>query len=216
MVGAGVRGWFVPTLCLDAADPLPGLVKQLNAWQPRTLVAYASKARSLAVEQLEGRLKIAPRTVFSASEVFTDEALKLIARAWGSQPFDVYGATETAAIASEREHHEGLHLFEDLVITEVVDQDHRPVPPGECGDKVLVTVLFSRTQPLIRHEMSDRVRLAPRECPSGKPYAIIGGIQGRLEEVLHHPAATAPVARSPSTPTSSTKSWAGPRPPGGR
>jgi hypothetical protein len=36
----------------------------------------------------------------------------------------------------------GMHLFEDLVITEVVDPDNQPVPPGEYGAKVLVTVLF--------------------------------------------------------------------------
>ena len=38
-----------------------------------------------------------------------------------------------------------MHLFEDLVITEIVDVDNRPVSPAEYGAKVLVTVLFSRT-----------------------------------------------------------------------
>jgi phenylacetate-CoA ligase len=35
-----------------------------------------------------------------------------------------------------------MHLFEDLVMTEVVDEDNRPVPPGVYGTKVLVTALF--------------------------------------------------------------------------
>ena len=60
-----------------------------------------------------------------------------------------------------------MHLFEDLVITEVVDADNRPVPPGQYGAKVLVTVLFSRTLPLIRYEMSDSLQLARR--PSRLP-----------------------------------------------
>ena len=46
------------------------------------------------------------------------------------------------------------------MITEVIDEHHRPVLPGMLGAKVLVTVLFSRTVPLIRYEMSDSVRLA--------------------------------------------------------
>ena len=38
-----------------------------------------------------------------------------------------------------------MSAYEDLVITEVVDEEHRPVPLGTFGAKVLVTVLFSRT-----------------------------------------------------------------------
>jgi len=33
----------------------------------------------------------------------------------------------------------GLHLYEDLVITEIVDKANRPVPAGVIGAKVLVT-----------------------------------------------------------------------------
>jgi len=49
-------------------------------------------------------------------------------------------------------------------------------------------VLFSRTQPLIRYEMSDRVRLAGSSCPCGRPYALLDNIEGRVEDVLHFPA----------------------------
>jgi phenylacetate-CoA ligase len=109
-----------------------------------------------------------------------------IEEAWGKRPFEVYAATETAGIASECELHQGMHLFEDLVITEVVDEKNRPVPPGIYGEKVLVTVLFSRTMPLIRYEMSDSVRPASSaRCPCGGPFALIDGVQGRVEDVLH-------------------------------
>ena len=188
LVGASVRSWFTPTLRLNASDPLPEIVARLNAWQPETLVTYASMVRLLAEEQLEGRLRIEPRAVFSASEVLTDQTRRRAREVWGREVFNVYGATETATIASECEHHVGMHLFEDLVITEIVDEHNRPVPPGEFGEKVLVTVLFSRTQPLIRYEMSDSVRASSAVCPSGWSFAMIDGIQGRLQEVLHLPA----------------------------
>jgi phenylacetate-coenzyme A ligase PaaK-like adenylate-forming protein len=173
---------------LDATDPTETLVERLNAWQPETLVAYASMARLLAKEQLAGRLRISPGVVFTASEVLTDEARRPIAEAWGRQPFNVYAATESATIASECDQHKGLHLFEDLVITEVVDEHNRPVPSGTYGDKVLISVLFSRTQPLIRYEIGDSVRLAVPPCTCGRPYALLDGIQGRVEDVLHFPA----------------------------
>jgi len=80
-----------------------------------------------------------------------------------------------------------MHLMEDLVIFEVVDQDNRPVPMGVYGDKLLITVLGSRTQPLIRYELDDSVRLATTPCPSGHPFALIDAIQGRVEDVLTFP-----------------------------
>jgi phenylacetate-CoA ligase len=70
----------------------------------------------------------------------------------------------------------------------VVDGDHQPVPPGVPGEKLLVSVLFGRTQPLIRYELSDS--LIPSDClrcPCGRPFALIEGIQGRVEEALSFP-----------------------------
>jgi phenylacetate-CoA ligase len=181
----------VPTLRLDSGDPLESIVERLNAFQPKVLVAYASMAHLLAEEQLAGRLRISPSFVFGSSEVFTEQARRRVEEAWGKKPFEVYAATEPAGIASECEQHRGMHLFEDLVITELVDEKNRPVPPGIYGHKVLVTVLFSRTMPLIRYEMSDSVRPSSSpHCPCGRPFALIDGIQGREEEVLRFPAAS--------------------------
>ena len=76
----------------------------------------------------------------------------------------------------------------DLVIAEVVDEHYQPVPPGSYGSKLLVTTLFSRTQPLIRYELNDSVRISTKTCPSGLPFAILEGIQGRVEDTLYVPA----------------------------
>lgn len=187
-VGASVRNPLVATLRLNATDSLPEVVARLNAFQPHSLVAYASMNRLLAEEQVAGRLRIEPEAVISASEVLTDDTRRLIANAWGHPPFDVYAATEPAGIASECDRHTGLHLYDDLVITEVVDEADRRVPPGKFGAKVLVTVLFSRTQPLIRYEMSDSVRLSSEVCPCGRPFPLLDAIQGRREDVVTLPA----------------------------
>ena len=111
-------------------------------------------------------------------------------QAWNRRPFDVYAATETAGIAAECGQHAGMHLFEDLVITEVVDDEGRPFTPGEYGSRLLVTVLGSGTLPLIRYELSDSVRmLAGPPCPCGPPFIRVGGVQGRAEEALRLRAA---------------------------
>lgn len=187
-VAASVDTPFVPVRRFDATQPLGDIVGGLNDWQPENLIVYASMSRVLAEEQLAGRLRISPKAVMCSSEVLTEEAIARVQRAWGSRPFNVYAATETAGIASECRQHR-LHLFEDLVIPEVVDENNRPVPPGVAGAKLLVTVLFSRTQPLIRYEMSDRVALSSDICPCGLPFALLSTIEGRAEDILQLPAA---------------------------
>ncbi len=172
-------------LHLSALEPLETQVAQLNEWQPDSIVGYASAMAALANEQQHGRLHIAPQSVFCAADTLTSDHRRRIEAAWNTRLFNTYGATEGGILAAECSAHQGLHLFEDFTILEVVDADNQPVPPGEQGDKVLLTVLFRRTQPLIRYEITDLVRAAaPEPCPCGRPFARISGVQGRVIEVL--------------------------------
>ena len=123
-----------------------------------------------------------------SSEVLTAEARRRLRLAFGIEPFNVYAATEPAGVAAECERHR-LHLLEDLVITEVVDGRNQPVPAGVVGAKVLVTVLFSRTQPLIRYEMSDTISLSASRCECGRQLGLVESVDGRSEDVLVLPAA---------------------------
>ena len=186
-VAATAKTWWTPSIRLPASAPLDSIVQQLNDWQPDILIAYASMARILADEQLAGRLHIQPSKTFTSSEVLTDETRRRAKLAWGDEPFNQYGATETADIAAEYKGCQHMHLFEDLVIVEVVDEHHRPVPPGIYGAKLLVTTLFSRTQPLIRYELNDSVQLAAGGCACGLPFGVVEGVQGRVEDTLHLP-----------------------------
>ena len=183
-VAATVRSPIFASERLDAASPLPDIVARLNRLQPDVLIGYASMIRALANEQLAGRLNIAPKGVNSSSEVLTPEARSLAFQAWHVPPYNVYAATETGGIAAECHEHRGMHLFEDLVIPEVVDNDYRPVLPGCTGDRLLVTVLSSRTIPLIRYEMTDRIRLAQEPCRCRLPFRLIDSIEGRTDDAL--------------------------------
>jgi len=187
-VSATVKSWWRPSLRVPASQPLSKTVTELNEWQPEVLIAYASMAGILADEQLAHRLHIQPKVVYVASEVLTSQTKNRIKEAWSDEPYNQYAATETASIAAEHQSCRHMHFFEDLVIPEIVDEQYRPVPPGEDGAKILVTTLFSRTQPLIRYELNDsvRVRAEPHAC--GSPFAVLESIQGRVEDSLNMPA----------------------------
>lgn len=197
-VGATVRSSLLPILRLDVGLPLDSIVRRLNDWQPDVLVTYASMARILADEQRSARLHIAPRRIVSTAEVLSPALRERLRAVWGDIIYNQYGATEGGAFAVEctlphpesngrRQNSRGLHLFEDLFLLEVVDEQNRPVAPGQYGDKVLLTVLFNQTQPLIRYELTDKIRLAAEPCSCGCPFQLIDDIQGRQEDILRFP-----------------------------
>jgi phenylacetate-coenzyme A ligase PaaK-like adenylate-forming protein len=44
-----------------------------------------------------------------------------------------------------------------------------------------------RTQPIIRYEITDLVRLSPEPCPCGSPFRTVAAIEGRSDDVLRLP-----------------------------
>lgn len=183
VVGASLASPLVPTLRLDATSPLHQQIRELNDFRPRLLVGYASALRPLASAQLTGALRISPQAVMSASEVLTRSAAQSMTQAWGTVPYDVYAATETAGIASPCAFHT-RHLYEDLLVVEPVDDAGRAVATRTAGARLWVSVLSSRALPLIRYEMSDCVALGGRGCPCGRVFRAVEAIEGRSEDVL--------------------------------
>lgn len=177
------------SLSLSAAQPLPELVAALDGFQPEVLNGYPSALAMLAAEQSAGRMHIRPRFVATSSEVRTPEMRDRMRAAWGVEPFDLLGLTETGVTAIDCPAHRGLHVFEDHTIFEVVDEAGRAVPAGTPGHKVLVTNLDNYTQPFIRFEVTDLVTVTDDPCECGRTFRRITAIEGRSDDVLDLPAA---------------------------
>jgi phenylacetate-CoA ligase len=173
---------------LSVTTPLPDVVEALNAYRPEALITYPSFVRRLAEEQRAGRLRIAPRQFCTAAETLTQDVRDLAQETWGASVLNAYGATEANLIGMECPWATGLHVNEDLLVLEVVDENDRPVPPGVAGHRLLVTTLFNRTLPFIRYELSDLVTIAEGPCPCGRPHLRLASVQGRREDVLSLPA----------------------------
>ncbi|WP_244621758.1 phenylacetate--CoA ligase family protein [Neomesorhizobium albiziae] len=173
---------------LSVTTPLPEIVATLNAFLPEALITYPSFIRRLVEEQAEGRLRIAPRLMGSVAETLQPDIRELVQLTWGIGVFNGFGTTETGTRGLECEHLTGIHLPEDLIVYEVVDEANRKVAPGATGSKILITSLTNKVLPLIRYELSDMVSLADGVCRCGRPYARIASIEGRREEVLELPA----------------------------
>jgi phenylacetate-coenzyme A ligase PaaK-like adenylate-forming protein len=169
---------------LQATAPIEELVQRLNSLQPHMLRGFPSMIGLLVTEQLQGRLNINPSIIAGGGEPLPSELRKQIQTAWQSSVFDIYG-TQEGLRAMECNPGQGMHIFEDLGVVEVVDEGNRPMPDGTLGHKILFTSLFGFTQPIIRYEISDMMVMAPEPCPCGQPFRRILAINGRNDDILH-------------------------------
>jgi phenylacetate-coenzyme A ligase PaaK-like adenylate-forming protein len=193
---------------IDATAPVAAQVDRLNALQPAILAGYPSALAVLAEEQAAGRLRIAPRMVIASSEVLTPAVRARLTEVFGVAPHDTYATTETAPVGGTCRMRSGLHLEKDMTLFEVVDDEHQPVAPGRFGSRLLVTVLWSRTLPLIRYELSDRLRLAATPCACGLPFRLAAEVDGRASDVLVLAAASGDAVRvAPSTVQGWLQRW---------
>ena len=181
--GAQTMDIGIHRLCkLSVTQPVPQLVERLNAFQPQALYGYPSIMALLAVEQQAGRLRIGPESVFTSSEPLSHTVRERLEQAFGVRPYDFYATTE--GLFGHECPEGSMHLFDDMCIAENVDEDYRPVPPGEVGSRLLVTNLFNLTQPLIRFEVTDLVAVEPEPCPCGRTLTRLRSLEGRAEDVL--------------------------------
>ncbi|HEV8439940.1 MAG TPA: AMP-binding protein [Methylomirabilota bacterium] len=107
-----------------------------------------------------------------------------IESAFGALAYDLPGLTEIAAWGFECGARAGLtHVHEDYCYPEVLDEQDRPVGPGQRGELVF-TSLYRKAMPLIRYRTRDVVQLADRKCPCGRTLlAFDGGVLARLDDM---------------------------------
>jgi phenylacetate-coenzyme A ligase PaaK-like adenylate-forming protein len=116
------------------------------------------------------------------SEPLTPAVRERLEAAFGVAPTNFYATSE--GLYGHDCEHGSMHLFDDMCIVENVDDDGRPVPPGEIGSRLLMTNLFNHAQPLIRFEISDLVAVEPEPCPCRRSLMRLRSLEGRAGEVL--------------------------------
>jgi phenylacetate-coenzyme A ligase PaaK-like adenylate-forming protein len=169
------------------SQPIDQIVAGLNAYQPVALMGYPSALALLAVEARAGRLRILPRRITSTSEPLLPEVRQALQDCFGAPVANMYGTSEAGPVGVGCWRGPGIHLCDDLVIVEPVDQAGRPVPPGTRSDKLYLTAISNPTLPLIRFELTDQVTFLDRSCPCGSAHQLIADVEGRLDDAFRYP-----------------------------
>jgi phenylacetate-CoA ligase len=99
---------------------------------------------------------------------------------------NMYGLSEVIGpgVAFECREQQGMHVFEDHFIPEIIDpQTTEVLPDGEVGELVL-TCVTKEALPLIRYRTRDRTRLVREPCACGRTTVRIDRLVGRTDDMI--------------------------------
>jgi len=140
----------------------------------------------IKAEGLDPRRDFNIRTILLGSEPHSEETRRRVEEIYGAKAYNSYGLSEVngPGVAFECAFQEGMHLWEDYYILEIVNPHTlSPVPPGEVGEIVLTTIYRDAT-PLLRYRTGDLASLVEGPCPCGRVHRRISRIQGRTDDML--------------------------------
>jgi len=99
---------------------------------------------------------------------------------------DNYGVSEVMGpgVSAECEYKNGLHLYEDHFIPEIIDpQTLQVLAPGAEGELVLTT-LTKEAFPLMRYRTRDITSLDYSPCPCGRTLVRMKKVLGRSDDII--------------------------------
>lgn len=119
------------------------------------------------------------------AEPWSDEARQELEDAFGIKAYDSYGLSEMfgPGVAFECQEQDGLHIWEDHFLVEILDRDGNPCAPGERGELVL-TSLTKEAMPLIRYRTGDVTYLLEDGCSCGRTSRRLHRFLGRADDML--------------------------------
>lgn len=185
--------FHVMDIHVDPALQLEWLLKV----RPVYLISYPSNLEALAYLNLglsrEARLELGG--VLSMCETVTGEMQALMRESFHAPVVNVYSSQEVGYIASPCPY--GLmHVFEDNVVLEIVDDKDERCPLHEEGNVVLTT-LHNFAMPLVRYDIGDRASWE-LDCPCTRGLRCIGVPRGKRVPLFTLPTKTAIAVRKSS------------------
>ncbi len=160
----------------------------------RPTAFYGTPSYALHFAETARREGTDPRTLGIRTLFFSGEpgagipaTKRLIEETFGGICVDMGSTAEMTPWMSNAEcrRRTGMHLWQDVVYTEVCDPEtYQPVPLGQEGTPVY-THLERTSQPMIRFLSGDRTRWVDGSCPCGRTYPRLPqGIYGRFDDMI--------------------------------
>lgn len=149
--------------------------------------SYAARIYEVMQEEgIDPRRDTKLRILAIGAEPHSDEQRKRIEDMLGVKAYNSFGMSEMMGpgVAFECKQQNGMHIWEDYFIVEIVDpQTLEPVPDGQIGEMVLTTI-NREAMPLIRYRTRDLTRILTGPCPCGRNHKRIDRMKGRSDDMI--------------------------------
>lgn len=149
---------------------------------PSYILHIADKMKELGFKREELKLKKG----FLGAEPYSESTRKKIEEIMEIDVYNSYGLSEMngPGVAFECVYKDGMHVWEDAYIMEVINPHTGEVlPPGEEGELVFTTLQREAT-PLLRYRTRDLAVIYPDGCKCGRTHRRISRIKGRTDDML--------------------------------
>jgi len=183
-----------PLFRLSTEASIAEQLEWLSRVRPDYLLTFPSIVRALALLAMKqsnsndgARLSLAGISTFG--ETVDDDVRALAQDVFGARIYDTYSAEETGVIALECPSGSAYHVPSEALLVEILDENDRPVAPGEIG-RVVVTMLHNYATPLIRYAIGDYAQ-ACEPCACGRGLPTLKRIVGRERNMLIGPTGDA-------------------------
>ena len=149
--------------------------------------SYAGRLFEVMEEMgLDPRRDTKLHTLIIGAEPHSEEQRRRIEQMLGVKAYNSFGMSEMCGpgVAFECTEQNGLHIWEDYYIVEIVDPvTLEPVPEGEVGELVLTTI-NREAMPLLRYRTRDLTRILPGACPCGRQHLRLDRMKGRSDDMM--------------------------------
>ena len=149
--------------------------------------SYAARLFEVMQERgIDPRKDTKLRTLVIGAEPHSEDTRRRIEEMLGVKAYNSFGMSEMCGpgVAFECPEQNGMHIWEDYYIVEIVDPDTlEPVPDGEVGELVLTT-LKREAMPLLRYRTRDLTRILPGDCPCGRHHKRLDRMKGRSDDMI--------------------------------
>ncbi|MCQ2168052.1 MAG: phenylacetate--CoA ligase [Bacteroidales bacterium] len=149
--------------------------------------SYAARLYEVMCQQgIDPRRDLSLRTLVIGAEPHSEDTRRRIEDMLGVKAYNSFGMSEMMGpgVAFECPGQNGMHIWEDYFIVEIVDPvTLEPVPDGEVGELVLTTI-NREAMPLLRYRTRDLTRILPGECPCGRVHRRLDRMKGRSDDMI--------------------------------
>lgn len=153
-------------------------------YDPIILRGYANSLYLFAKYIDKNNLKLwsSLKLISSTSEKLTVEMKALIEKVFKKPVTNQYGCGEIYGAAFECPEGRNLHIAEEHVHIECLNDSNEPVYDQE--GRIVITDFDNYVTPLIRYEVGDLGIITNKECICGRTHKVIKEITGRLSDEL--------------------------------